>query len=79
MNAVEKKLTNAEYSILGDLVDELQFAVDFAAASIQKFLEIEDYADERPGSHGDSKCYETELDHRQLTLQRGEIVSYIAV
>lgn len=69
---VESRLKNFDYTSPNVLADELNKAIDDAAGNILKFLDIVQY------SHGNgeetTQLHNTELDLKQLALQKEEIV-----
>ncbi|KAL0851779.1 hypothetical protein ABMA28_000089 [Loxostege sticticalis] len=70
---VERRLKNLEYSTPNDLVDELNKALDDAAANIIKFLDIVQYSGPASSSDDVMKQYNTDLDQKQLALQKEEM------
>ncbi|XP_052751429.1 otoferlin-like [Galleria mellonella] len=70
---IERRLKNLEYATPNELIDELNRAVDDAAANILKFLDIIQYSNVNSSSENMLRQYSTELDQRQLTLQKEEI------
>ncbi|KAJ8737899.1 hypothetical protein PYW08_000494 [Mythimna loreyi] len=73
LNEVERRLKSSEYSSPRDLTDDLNKAVDDAAGNILKFLDIIQYS--CPNNSGENTMvkYSTELDTKQLALQKEEI------
>ncbi|XP_028159524.1 otoferlin-like isoform X1 [Ostrinia furnacalis] len=70
---VERRLKNYEYSTPNDLVDELNKALDDAAANIIKFLDIVQYSGPASSTDDVMRQYSTELDQKQLALQKEEM------
>ncbi|CAH1647468.1 unnamed protein product [Spodoptera littoralis] len=73
LTEVERRLKNSEFDSLRELTEDLSKAVDDAAGNILKFLDIIQYSG--PGSSTDNTMmkYSTELDNKQLALQKEEI------
>lgn len=58
-----------------ELTEDLSKAVDDAAGNILKFLDIIQYSGPSSSSDNTMMKYSTELDNKQLALQKEEIVS----
>lgn len=73
---MEKRYKNLDYSTPNELFKELNKALDATAATILKFLDV--YS-RKTGTDYDNvtKKYNTELDEKQMTLQKEDIVRFI--
>ncbi|XP_039764013.1 fer-1-like protein 6, partial [Pararge aegeria] len=71
---VRRRLKNLEYSNPNELMEELNKALDDASGNIIKFLDIVQYFNpDGCGSEDNLLNYSTELDLKQLALQKEEI------
>ena len=75
MAEVERRLKSSEFNSLRDLTDDMNRAVDDAAGNILKFLDIIQYSSPNDVAENIMVKYSTELDIKQLALQKEEIVS----
>ncbi|XP_035437997.2 otoferlin isoform X3 [Spodoptera frugiperda] len=73
LNEVERRLKNSEFDSLRELTEDLSKAVDDAAGNILKFLDIIQYSGPSSSSDNTMMKYSTELDNKQLALQKEEI------
>ncbi|XP_026747253.1 otoferlin-like isoform X2 [Trichoplusia ni] len=73
LNEVERRLKNSDFDSLRDLADDLNRAADDAAGNILKFLDIIQYSSPSSSSENTMLKYSTELDSKQLSLQKEEI------
>ncbi|CAH0703240.1 unnamed protein product [Spodoptera exigua] len=73
LTEVERRLKNSEFNSLRELTEDLSKAVDDTAGNILKFLDIIQYS--TPGGSSDNTMmkYSTELDNKQVALQKEEI------
>uniref|UniRef100_A0A2A4JU35 C2 domain-containing protein n=1 Tax=Heliothis virescens TaxID=7102 RepID=A0A2A4JU35_HELVI len=75
LTEVERRLKNSEYNSLRDLTDDINRSVDDAAGNILKFLDIIQYSSPSSSVESTMAKYSTELDNKQLALQKEEIES----
>ncbi|PZC81246.1 otoferlin [Helicoverpa armigera] len=73
LTEVERRLKNSEYNSLRDLTDDINRSVDDAAGNILKFLDIIQYSSPTSSVESTMAKYSTELDNKQLALQKEEI------
>ncbi|KAM3968476.1 otoferlin [Aphomia sociella] len=70
LDDIEHRLKSFEYNTPNDLLDELNRAIDDAAANIMKFLDIVQHSCSSSSSDNMMREYSTELDQKQLALQK---------
>ncbi|CAH0577888.1 unnamed protein product [Chrysodeixis includens] len=73
LNEVERRLKNSDFDSLRDLADDLNRAADDAAGNILKFLDIIQYSSPSCSTDNTMLKFSTELDAKQLSLQKEEI------
>ncbi|XP_049885411.1 otoferlin-like [Pectinophora gossypiella] len=73
LTEVEKRLNHFEYTSPNELMDDLNKAVDDAAGNILKYLDIVQYSSNSSTCEEARQQYTTELDQKQLALQKEEI------
>lgn len=76
LTEVERRLKNSDFDSLRELADDLNRAADDAAGNILKFLDIIQYSSPSSSTENTMLKYSTELDSKQLSLQKEEIVSF---
>ncbi|CAB3226218.1 unnamed protein product [Arctia plantaginis] len=69
---IERRFKNAEYNNPKEVIEDLNRAADDTAGNILKFLDILQYSSNMDNSGKDVNRYSTELDHKQLALQKEE-------